>query len=178
MTNQEIQALIDKYHLVQLGDKIGTYDRSVTREMLVADVAPHKVEIIRYLAAQREAKVALSHKRQETFDAIPGVRELRTAREQFAAWKKALNRMMDTGDCVIPQIVHPTQEQVTALEAKYPLAVFALEAQWRAGVTENYKLGSIWCDTYRALQDGENPETVKAEHDRRMAAFVADSMWD
>lgn len=178
MTNQEIQALVDKYHLVQRGEQIGTYDRSVTREMLVADVAPHKAEIIRFLAEQRAAEEELRRKRQETFDAIPGVRELRTAREQFAAWKNALNRMMDTGDCVMPQIVHPTQEQITALEAKYPLAVFALEAQWRAGVTENYKLGSIWCDTYSALQDGENPESVKAEHDRRMAAFVANSMWD
>ena len=78
----------------------------------------------------------------------------------------------------MPCVEAPTASEIAAMEEQNPMAVFVLEAEYRAHYTENYQLAAIWTATYNALCDGKDPESVKAEHDTRMAQFVADHRWD
>lgn len=179
MENTEIKALIDKYKLVRRGDKIGTYQtKGIDKDAFLREVGEHKAEINAYFDAQELAEKELREKRAETFDRIHGVKEVRTARAQCAKWRREFNRMMETGSSKMPYVEAPTPDELAALEAQYPIAVFALEAQYRARTTENYELSAIWTETYNALCDGADPESVKAEHDAKMSAFTKRHLWD
>lgn len=175
----EIKALIDKYSLVRRGDQIGTYNtKGIDRAAFMREVGPRKAEIMAYFKAQEQAAANLRAKWAANFESIPGVVELRTARAQRAEWQQAFNRMMTTGSSKMPAIEAPTPDELAAMEANYPMAVFALEAQSRVNSTQNDQLRSIWSATYDALCDGQDPETVKADHDARMAQFTADNRWN
>lgn len=179
MDTTAIKALIDKYSIIQVGDKIGTRTtKGLDRDAFQAEVKPHKAEIIQYFAMQRQATQAKADAEQATFDAIPGVAELRKARTQAAQWQAAFARMMETGDSKMDAIEHPTPQQLAEMEAKYPQAVFALEAERRAATTGNYRLSAIWTETYKALRAGKDPDTVKADHDARMAEYTKSVMFD
>ena len=178
MTDSEIKALIEKYNLVQRGDKIGTYKKGVDRAILISEVAPHKAEIIAYFEAEYEKERTAAENRKATLEMIPGGAKLRKARIQWAKWKYEFDKMMETGSSIMPCVEAPTASEIAAMEEQNPMAVFVLEAEHRAHYTENYQLAAIWTATYNALCDGKDPESVKAEHDTRMAQFVADHRWD
>lgn len=179
MENNEIKALIEKYHLVRQGDKVGTYQtKGIDKAAFTRDVGTHKAEIIAYFDAEEKAAADLRIKRKNTFEAIPGVLELRKARSQRAEWKREFNHMMETGSSKMRNVESPTPEEITSMESNYPMAVFALEAEYRAHTTQNYQLSTIWNATYDALCDGNNPETVKADHDNRMKQYTTNHLWD
>lgn len=175
----EIKALIEKYHLIRKDGRIGTYHTDgINREEFAREVGAHKAQIIAYFDAQEMAAADLEAKREITFNAIPGVSELRKARAQRAEWKREFNRMMETGSSKMRPIDAPTPEEMSALEMRYPDAVFALEAEYRAHNTVKDQLYTIWNTTYDALRDGQDPETAKADHDARMAKYTAAHRWD
>ncbi len=172
MKNNEIKSLIDKYQLVMRNDgKIGTYAK-VNKADFMRDVPPHKAEIIAYFKAEQQAIEDKCAREAANFNAIPGVLEIAEARRQGAEWRAAFNRMMETGSSVMPAIKHKSPAEMAELEAKYPMAVFALEAQYRAAATENDSLYTVWNATYQAIKDGKEITEVKADHDRRMSAYT------
>lgn len=179
MENSEIKALIDKYSLVRVNGKLGTYKtKGIDKAAFMREVGAHKDEINAYLDAQEKAESDLRAKRIETFASIPGVAELRKARAQRAQWQREFNRMMETGSSKMPYVEAPTPDELATLEARYPMAVFALEAEYRNANTTNLELYSIWADTYNALCDGQDPEAVKAAHDKRMSEYTDAHIWD
>lgn len=179
MDNNKIKEIIDKYHLVRMGDKVGTHQtKGIDKAEFVAEVGPLKADILAYFDAQDRAEKERREKREKTFEAIMGVAELRKARAQRAEWKRAFNRMMETGDGTMPTIESLTDQQMDELEQEYPMAVFALEAEWRKDNSTNTELLKIWKATYDALCDGEKPETVKEIHDKKMKENVDKHIWD
>lgn len=179
MTNEEVKALIDKYHLVRRGDKVGTYHtKGIDRDIFSQEVGAHKAEILAYFEAEEKAAAELREKRRTTFDAIPGVVKLRQARSQRAEWQREFNLMMETGSSKMRPVEAPTLDELEKLESRYPMAVFALEAEYRACATENYQLSAIWNKTYDALCDGVAPDEVKSVHDAEMARYITEHIWD
>lgn len=179
MTNQEIEAIIAKYSLVKVGDKLrGAVKSKNDEKSFFAEVTPHKEEIKKYLDDKAAAFSAQLEKRLNTFNSIPGVRELREAREQRAELRRQMNEMWETGSSILPNVNAPTPEEMSKLEEQYPEAIFALEAEWRALNTQNIELYTIWNDTYDALCNGESFETVKANHDKAMNEFDEKHMFD
>lgn len=181
MDTTGIKALIEKYGLFQMGDKVGARKlntKGISREQFVKECGPHKAEIIAYFESEKKAKEELWAKQKATFNAIPGVPEVRQARKQREEWLRELNRMIEEGNGRMPQFKAPTQEELAQLEARYPIACFALQAEDRAYTTVNAELSAIWKDTYNALCDGQDPETVKAAHNKRMAEYAAAHIWD
>lgn len=175
----EIKALIDKYHLFRQGDKVGTYQtKGINKAEFMREVGERKAEILAYFDAQEKAAKEKREREEATFESIPGVKELREARHQYGEWMVAFNRMMETGSSKMPAIEHKTPEEIAALEAQYPMAVFALEAQRRANTTSNYRLATIWTDTYQAILDGKDISAVKADHDARMGEYTKSVMFD
>lgn len=179
MENREIKALIDKWHLELRGEVIGTsHTKGIDKAAFMREVAPHKDEIKAYFKAKEKAESDLRAKRFETFQSIPGVAELSKARSQRAVWQREFNRMMETGSSKMDDIEAPTPDELADLESRYPMAVFALEAQYRNAHTTNLDLYAIWHDTYNALCDGQDPEAVKAAHDKRMSEYTDAHIWD
>lgn len=178
MNKEEIKAIIDKYDLVRRGDKVGTYKRGVDQEQFLREVAQNKAEILQYILDEEKAAAEAKAKRKETFEAIPGVKEIRDARIKRSRWRSAFNRMMESGDGRMEPVSAPSESEIEALEEQYPMAVFALEAEYRAANTQNYELSKIWKKSYEGLLDGKKPESVKAEHDDMMSKFVASKIWD
>lgn len=179
MTDTEIKAIIDKYSLVRKGDKIGTYKtKGIDKAAFIREVGAHKAEIIDYFEAQEKAAAELRENRRETFDAIPGVAKLRKARRQREEWEIEFNRMMETGSSKMRYVEAPTLDELEKMESSYPMAVFALEAEYRAHASEDCELSAIWTATYEALCDGDDPIAVKADHDARNAKYVEKHIWD
>lgn len=166
MENSEIKALIDKYglYLDFSGERVGSRKagtKNISREQFVEECSPHKAEIIAYFKEEKKVKEELWARRKATFNAIPGVSEVRQAREERAKWLCELNYMIEEGNGRMPQFKAPTQEELSRLESRYPMACFALQAEDRAYTTVNAELSAIWKDTYNALCDGQAKE--KAE---------------
>lgn len=179
MESDKIKAIIDKWHLELRGEMIGTSrTKGIDKAAFMREVAPHKDEIKAYFKAQEKAASDLLANKIATFEAIPGVAELTKARSQRANWKREFNRMMETGSSKMAYVEAPTADDLAALEARYPMAVFALEAKYRAANTANLDLSSIWTETYDALCDGKAPEMVKADHDARMSKHSASNLWN
>lgn len=179
MENDKIKAIIDKWHLERRGEMVGTSrTHGIDKAAFMREVGAYKIEILDYFKAQEKAAADMRTKREAAFNAIPGVVALRKGRRQFADWQDAIERMVASGDGYMPHIDHPTAAKLKAMEAQYPMAVFALEAEQRAIYTENYKLASIWKATYDALCEGQNPKAVKALHDSKMEDFTNSIAWN
>lgn len=179
MEKNEIKAIIDKYRLERRGETVGTRQtKGLNKAEFMREVGANKAEILAYFKAQEKAAEDLLAKREKTFANIPGVAELSKARSQRAAWQREFNQMMETGSSIMPHVEAPTPDELAALEARYPMAAFALEAKYRASSVENLELSAIWAETYEALCDGQAPEAVKADHDDRMAVYSKKHLWD
>ena len=68
-------------------------------------------------------------------------------------------------------------DQRSALEQKYPDAVFALDILSNPFVHDR-ELGSIRMDAYSAILNGEAIAGVHYKYDRQMDAYVARHNWD
>lgn len=179
METNKIKEIIDKYQLVRKGDKVGTYKtKGINKAEFAREVGENKSDILAYFDAQEKEEADRLAARYATFEAIPGVAELRKARTQRAEWQRAFNRMMETGSGKMEYVEAPSPDELAELEHRNPIAVFALEAQWRANNTSNIELYGIWSDTYDALCDGLDPLGVKADHDKRMSKYTEAHLWD
>lgn len=181
MTSEKMQNLIDTYALfVTIKGQLAT-KKKVDTKRLRAEVGPHKEEIIAYIRAQKKAEydaaMSKANQRTATFEAIPGVAEIREARRRLSEQDAALTRMVESGSSTMQGIDAPTLDEMAALEARYPDAVYALKVQKEAQTTRNDELYDIWNDAYDALRDGQDPQTVKAETDERLASFTAAHAW-
>lgn len=179
MENSEIKALIEKYNLVRINGKIGTYQtRGIDRAAFQREVGPHKAEIYAYFDAQEKAAAELKAKRKATFEAIPGVKEIREARLQYGEARRKFNQVVESGSSIFPRWNAPTGEEMSEMERRWPMAVFALGIEERACNTSNYELLAIYENLYEALCDGQDPDAVKAEHDKQMHDFAARHIGD
>ena len=179
MTNTEIETLIRKYELVRDGDKLGAYKRGINATAFQAEVGPHKDEIMAYMAAKEAERADRTARRRDTFESIPGVQELRAAREDNARWREEFNHMMDTGSSVMrPGFVHHSEAEMSELEAKYPHAVIALEIKRRVNITENMAMYEIYSKAYDAICDGADIDMTKAVMDAELKANAERHMWD
>lgn len=175
----EIKALIEKYQLVKMGDKVGTYNtKGVDKAAFVREVAPRKAEILAYFEAEAKEKEMVRRKKEETFNAIPGVLQIKKARSQRAEWIREFNRAMESEADAMRPVDAPNPQQLKELEDQFPMAVFALESEYRNYNTENFELHDIWSKTYNAICNGQDIAQVKAEHEKRIAEFTEKHLWD
>lgn len=179
ISKTEIKALIDKYGLIKIDDKIrACKSNRHNKEQIRDEVAPYKAEILKYLEEKDKARSEEWERKEQIFNSIPGVAEISEARLQFEEWKRRFDYMVEHGTGRMENVEHLTPAQMDALEAKYPMAVFALEARWRAYNTSNYELHAIWQKTYEAICNGEDIEIVKAKHEEKEREFVNRHLWD
>lgn len=168
-----IEALIEKYGLKD--PRNGKIMITKNQKEAAVVIPPIKADILAYWEEERETKKAEAERRQNAFNAIPGVRAIRDARAEWSKYKSEFDRVMHTGGSVFPPL--PAVDLDTLEEAN-PLAVWALAVEHQARYGANVELTEIAKKAYTALTDGEGPEAVRASYDQAKSKFAQKHLWD
>lgn len=172
MTKQEIAEMIAKYAITEtLDGRIRVSNTRIVTDEIYKQLISVKPEILAYFADERAER---EHRRQ-TFEEIPGVKELRTARAEWKEWRIDYDEAWERGEGRYPAA---PQSDVAAIAAKYPAAVFALKVEGERLYSANYELTAIASKAYDALCSGEPYEQVRAAYDADTDAFVERHIWD
>lgn len=170
MNKQQIRDMIEKYQIVAGWDDglLHVFNKSLVTPEVHKQLVEAKPEILAYLAEERAAQRRKFEQERATFNAIPGVLQLREALAQWREYKAAFNAAFDNEDGIFPQA--PSVD-AKALAKKYPGAVFALKIESELAIS-NLELYGIAQDAFDKLCNGVPWEEVKQAYDAANKAFV------
>ena len=176
MTTEEIKAMIEHYDMFRSGENVGIRKNIPEAKKNIDAIRAAKPELIAYFKEEENRRAEEARRREETFEAIPGVKELRAIREQITANAIEMQRMLETGDERCHLIPIKTTE--AEIKAKYPYAAWALMVERKATHIIDYQLSIIAERAYNALKDGKDPAEVKAAYDQEMHEWSVRHFWD
>lgn len=178
MTKTEIRNIIDKYGLFRHGDKVATRKKGVDPKAFVAEVGPAKAEILIYWEEEEKAQRGLRELKERNFESIEGVREIREARRAYYRMESQNYKAWERGDGIYIDC-RKEEETLKAVEAKYPLAVWALDIQHRVeehgSMTDQAFINNR---AYESLRAGDDPKQVKDRYEKETAENVDKHIWD
>ena len=174
MTDQEIKGMIERYGMTKSGDKIRMSKNLDEARTNIEAIKAAKPEIMSFFEAEEAARRSAFERKEANFFSIPGVRELRDAREEWANYRAEFNRAMDRVDGRLP--VKPSSDP-DAIAVAYPGAVFALMVQYKS-CSANYQISAIAGRAYEALRNGGDLEQIKQTYEAEMDQFTLSHMWD
>ena len=140
-------------------------------------IGEHKAEILAYLKREEEKKKEEYLRKTSFFESIPGVKEIRKAREEWRDYQFEFQRAFERGTGRYPDSPSIDAAGIKKLEEQYPEAVFALDMEYKKG-SANYELAGIAEKAYNALCNGEAWEAVKKQYDKDNDEFVLRHVWD
>ena len=165
MTEENIRKMVEKYEIKDNREgRIRAYHVKTEEEK--KQIGEHKAEILAYL--KRETSF---------FESIPGVKEMRKAREEWRDYQFEFQRAFERGTGRYPDSPSIDAAGIKKLEEQYPEAVFALDMEYKKG-SANYELAGIAEKAYNALCNGETWEAVKKQYDKDNDEFVLRHVWD
>lgn len=136
-----------------------------------------KPEILAFLMAEREAEEQADQERQEKINSIPGLAEIKAAREDLAKWNQEFQGSFES-ECGGGVGVRPKpQYDLAVLYAKYPRAKAYLLADQYAHA-ENYAKANTGEKAVRAIMNGEDPEATIAAMEAEWKEYTQAHMWD
>lgn len=136
-----------------------------------------KPEILAVLMAEREAEEQADQERQEKINSIPGLAEIKAAREDLAKWNQEFQGSFES-ECGGGVGVRPKpQYDLAVLYAKYPRAKAFLLADQYAHA-ENYAKANTGEKAVRAIMNGEDPEATIAAMEAEWKEYTQAHMWD
>ena len=176
MTEADIIKMIDKYEIKDNRDgRIRAYHVKTDEEK--KQIGEHKAEILAYLKGEEEKKKEEYLRKTSFFESIPGVKEIRKAREEWGDYQFEFQRAFERGTGRYPDSPSIDAAGIKKLEEQYPEAVFALDMEYKKG-SANYELAGIAEKAYNALCNGEAWEAVKKQYDKDNDEFVLRHVWD
>lgn len=176
MTEADIIKMIDKYEIKDNRDgRIRAYH--VKTDEQKKQIGEHKAEILAYLKREEEKKKEEYLRKTSFFESIPGVKEIRKAREEWGDYQFEFQRAFERGTGRYPDSPSIDAAGIKKLEEQYPEAVFALDMEYKKG-SANYELAGIAEKAYNALCNGEAWEAVKKQYDKDNDEFVLRHVWD
>lgn len=176
MTEADIIKMIEKYEIKDNRDgRIRAYHVKTDEEK--KQIGEHKAEILAYLKREEEKKKEEYLRKTSFFESIPGVKEIRKAREEWRDYQFEFQRAFERGTGRYPDSPSIDAAGIKKLEEQYPEAVFALDMEYKKG-SANYELAGIAEKAYNALCNGEAWEAVKKQYDKDNDEFVLRYVWD
>jgi len=170
MEKEEIKKMINRYEIKYQDDgSLVAYKRNLTEEEINL-LKSTKAEVVKYFEDEKKATA----ERHERFESIPGLCEIRKAREELAAWHDEFNYCMDMGCGIIPA---KPKTDIEALESQFPDAVFALKIE-REMQSMSYDVRSVASKAYNAITEGESIKSVKAQYDADSSARSREIIWN
>lgn len=176
MTEENIRKMVEKYEIKDNRDgRIRAYHVKTDEEK--KQIGEHKAEILAYLKREEEKKKEEYLRKTSFFESIPGVKEIRKAREEWRDYQFEFQRAFERGTGRYPDSPSIDAAGIKKLEEQYPEAVFALDMEYKNG-SANYELAGIAEKAYNALCNGEAWEAVKKQYDKDNDEFVLRHVWD
>lgn len=176
MTEENIRKMVEKYEIKDNRDgRIRAYHVKTDEEK--KQIGEHKAEILAYLKREEEKKKEEHLRKTSFFESIPGVKEIRKAREEWRDYQFEFQRAFERGTGRYPDSPSIDAAGIKKLEEQYPEAVFALDMEYKKG-SANYELAGIAEKAYNALCNGETWEAVKKQYDKDNDEFVLRHVWD
>lgn len=176
MTEENIRKMVEKYEIKDNRDgRIRAYHVKTDEEK--KQIGEHKAEILAYLKREEEKKKEEYLRKTSFFESIPGVKEIRKAREEWRDYQFEFQRAFERGTGRYPDSPSIDAAGIKKLEEQYPEAVFALDMEYKKG-SANYELVGIAEKAYNALCNGEAWEAVKKQYDKDNDEFVLRHVWD
>lgn len=185
MTEEEIRKMVSLYDIKDNHD--GRIMVRLTKNMTEDEknqIKANKAEILAYLqkieaekAAKEEAEKAEYLRKKAVFEAIPGVKEIRKAREDWEDYRYEFQKAFERGNGRYPAPPAVDSKEIKKLEETHPAAVFALEMESQKH-NANYELAAIAEKAYDALCNEENWEEVKKQYEKDKHEFVLRHVWD
>ena len=190
MTEENIRKMVEKYEIKDNRDgRIRAYHVKTDEEK--KQIGEHKAEILAYLKGEltftelvraylkreEEKKKEEYLRKTSFFESIPGVKEIRKAREEWRDYQFEFQRAFERGTGRYPDSPSIDAAGIKKLEEQYPEAVFALDMEYKKG-SANYELAGIAEKAYNALCNGEAWEAVKKQYDKDNDEFVLRHVWD
>ncbi|WP_419577308.1 hypothetical protein [Roseburia hominis] len=176
MTEENIRKMVEKYEIKDNRDgRIRAYHVKTDEEK--KQIGEHKAEILAYLKREEEKKEEEYLRKTSFFESIPGVKEIRKAREEWRDYQFEFQRAFERGTGRYPDSPSIDAAGIKKLEEQYPEAVFALDMEYKKG-SANYELAGIAEKAYNALCNGEAWEAVKKQYDKDNDEFVLRHVWD
>lgn len=170
MTEADIKKMIEKYEIKDNRDgRICAYHVKTDDEK--KNIGEHKAEILAYLKEEEKKKKEEYLKKTSFFESIPGVKEIRKAREEWGDYQFEFQRAFERGTGRYPDSPSIDAAGIKKLEEQYPGAVFALDIKNKKS-SANYELAGIAEKAYNALCNGEAWEAVKKQYDADNDEFV------
>lgn len=176
MTEENIRKMVEKYEIKDNRDgRIRAYHVKTDEEK--KQIGEHKAEILAYLKREEEKKKEEYLRKTSFFESIPGVKEIRKAREEWRDYQFEFQRAFERGTGRYPDSPSIDAAGIKKLEEQYPEAVFALDMEYKKG-SANYELAGIAEKAYNALCNGKAWEAVKKQYDKDNDEFVLRHVWD
>ena len=176
MTEENIRKMVEKYEIKDNRDgRIRAYHVKTDEEK--KQIGEHKAEILAYLKREEEKKKEEYLRKTSFFESIPGVKEIRKAREEWRDYQFEFQRAFERGTGRYPDSPSIDAAGIKKLEEQYPEAVFTLDMEYKKG-SANYELAGIAEKAYNALCNGEAWEAVKKQYDKDNDEFVLRHVWD
>ena len=176
MTEENIRKMVEKYEIKDNRDgRIRAYHVKTDEEK--KQIGEHKAEILAYLKREEEKKKEEYLRKTSFFESIPGVKEIRKAREEWRDYQFEFQRAFERGTGRYPDSPSIDAAGIKKLEEQYLEAVFALDMEYKKG-SANYELAGIAEKAYNALCNGEAWEAVKKQYDKDNDEFVLRHVWD
>ena len=176
MTEENIRKMVEKYEIKDNRDgRIRAYHVKTDEEK--KQIGEHKAEILAYLKREEEKKKEEYLRKTSFFESIPGVKEIRKAREEWRDYQFEFQRAFERGTGRYPDSPSIDAAGIKKLEEQYPEAVFALDMEYKKA-SANYELAGIAEKAYNALCNGEAWEAVKKQYDKDNDEFVLRHVWD
>lgn len=156
-----------------MGDKMAVSPRDKAIKLLKAHPTEMQ-EIKAALLAEQTEERETAERRRNFRAAIPGLKELETAREAQAAYREAFARAVDSGDGIYPA---KPKSDPAELSAQYPMAAAMLRAESYSRAA-NYRKASAGRKAVERILDGENWEKVISDMETEWHEATLEHMWD
>lgn len=175
------QELIKRYRIALKLDEHGqpTDTLLVYRadKAALAAIKAAKPEIVAALLAQREAGLRAEQERQEKINAIPGLREIKSALADLMNWQLEFNASFD-GEGGGGVGVRPKPKyDMAALHAKYPRAKAYLDAE-DFSASDNDAKAAAGRKALESIINGEDYERAVSAMEAEWKSHVASHIWD
>lgn len=156
-----------------MGDKMAVSPRDKAVKLVKAHPAEMQEIKVAMLAEQTEERET-AERRRNFRAAIPGLKELETAREAQATYREAFARAVDSGDGIYPA---KPKSDPAELSARYPMAVAMLRAE-SYSCAANYRKASAGRKAVERILDGEDWEKAISDMEAEWQEAVSEHMWD
>lgn len=156
-----------------MGDKMAVSPREKAVKLLKAHPAEMQ-EIKAAMMAEQTEERETAERRRNFRAAIPGLKELETAKAEQATYREAFSRAVDSGSGIYPA---KPKSDPAELSAQYPMAAAILRAESYSRAA-NYHKASAGSKAVERILDGEDWEKAISDMEAEWQEAVSEHMWD